>query len=190
MIMKRMNEAITQPRPAFFFDRDGIINKRLVGDYVRSIAQFEFIEEFFPFYTKVKQSKYLTFIVTNQQGIGKRLMTAMELAEIHQHLQTELERRTGDRFDDIYYCPDLASKTNSCRKPSPSMLLQAAKEWNITLESSWLIGDMESDVIAGKKAGVSTIRIDFGNSAGNSVADYVFQDMGAACNALDRLLTP
>ncbi|HYF02468.1 MAG TPA: HAD family hydrolase [Patescibacteria group bacterium] len=159
---------------AFFFDRDGIVNRRKMGDYVYSINEFEFLPHFFSLFKSVKESGFLAILITNQQGIGKGLMTEEALREIHAHMQRELLKETGFQFDDMYFCADLASANSFRRKPQPGMLLDAIKKWGIDAEKSWMIGDSISDAQAGKAAGVKTILIgDFLKDE----ADLVFKNL-------------
>lgn len=162
---------------AFFFDRDGIVNRRKIGDYVYSIEEFEFLPEFFPLFKTVKKAGYVAILITNQQGIGKGLMTENTLHEIHNFMQHELLKETEFQFDDIYYCGDLASANSFKRKPQPGMILEAIEKWEIDPTESWMVGDSKSDAQAGKAAGVKTILIgDFLQED----ADYVFKNLGEA----------
>lgn len=144
---------------AIFLDRDGVINYRLVGDYVKSYEEFRFVPDFIDFFRVIKSKGYLAIIITNQQGIGKQLMTDDDLSCIHKQMQTELEQLTGMKFDDIYYCPDLSTEYSNRRKPNPGMILEAIDKWNIDKNQSWMIGDSLSDIIAGKNANLKTIYI-------------------------------
>lgn len=144
---------------AVFFDRDGIVNKRLIGEYVRSVREFVFIDAITDVLSLVHVRGYKAVLVSNQQGVGKGLMTMEDLRVITEHFQRELVRRCGVSFDDIRYCTDLDSDNSPRRKPAPGMLLEAAAEGDIDLSSSWMIGDSVSDVVAGRAAGVRTILV-------------------------------
>lgn len=154
----------------FFFDRDGIVNKRKYGGYIQSYEEFEFLPEFLNIFKKVESLGYLKIIITNQQGIGKELMTEEELAKIHNLMQFNLYQKLGFSFDDIYYCPDLANSGSKTRKPEPGMILDAIEKWDIDKENSFFIGDSESDALAGKRAEIKTILIgDFTENKANFV---------------------
>lgn len=144
---------------AFLFDRDGVVNRRLPDDYVKKIEEFEFIPEFFEIFKIIKEAGYLAVLVTNQQGIGKKLMTHDDLAEVHEYMQGVLEEKTGYNFDDIFYCSDLAGKNSFYRKPRPGMLLDAIEKWEIDEEVSWMAGDSLKDYQAGDAAGLKTALI-------------------------------
>jgi D-glycero-D-manno-heptose 1,7-bisphosphate phosphatase len=110
---------------AVFFDRDGIVNIRIVSDYVKKIEEFIFIEDFFDLFSIVKRLGYLAILVTNQQGIGKGLMTSDDLEKVHNFMNEKLQEKTNYKFDAIYYCPDLAQSGSKRRKPNPGMFIEA-----------------------------------------------------------------
>ncbi len=159
----------TSLRKTFFFDRDGIVNQRIVGGYVTNVDDFVFIPDIFPLFRMVEDAGFLTVLVTNQQGIGKGLMTEDDLTTIHTMMQKRLRNETGNAFDDIYFAGerDLSSKSGCCgdimagsrRKPSPAMLLEAHEHWGIDFTASWMLGDSRSDAEAGRAAGARTILV-------------------------------
>jgi histidinol-phosphate phosphatase family protein len=144
---------------SLFFDRDGVINRRLVDDYVKKPDDFEFLEEvpqslaFFK-----KHFKYL-FLVTNQQGIGKGLMTVSDLKQVHHFMMSTLEKERG-QFDALFYCPHLAVEACNCRKPQIGMAKQAQQQFpDIDFSQSILLGDSVSDMQFGRNAGMKTVWI-------------------------------
>ncbi len=158
---------------AIFFDRDGVVNYRPIGEYVLRINEFHFLPDFLQFFPIIKKKGYLAILISNQQGVGKELMTEDELNQITAFMQRELNKLTGYNFDYIYYCTELKTSNSYRRKPNPGMLLEAIEQLNINPEESWMIGDSESDMIAGKRAGVRTILLNpFPPS--QSVADRQF----------------
>lgn len=173
---------------AVFFDRDGIVNKRLIGDYVKNIESFKFHETFFKIFQLFKTHGYLAILVTNQQGIGKELMTEQDLKIVHDFMQTELLARTGFQFDEIYYSPFLKSKNSFCRKPNPGMFVQAIEKYNINAAESFTIGDSVSDVVAGKAVGTTTFLIgDFDKNNIDS-ADFVYQNLEELLDYLNKII--
>jgi D-glycero-D-manno-heptose 1,7-bisphosphate phosphatase len=140
---------------AVFFDRDGVINRRIFGGYVKTWAEFELLAEVAQTVKAVKDLGYLAIVITNQQGVGKGLMTEEDLIGLHGRMQDHLHELESVRFDDIYYSTELKNGSQR-RKPSPAMLHEAAEKWNIDLANSWIIGDSASDVQAGKHAGTRT----------------------------------
>ena len=146
---------------AIFLDRDGTINK-YVG-FLRNINEFELIDGVSKAIKKINESGYLTIVVTNQPVIARGEVSFDELDEIHNKMETLLGK-DGAYIDGLYYCPHHPHKGYEgerpelkieceCRKPKPGMLMKAAKDFNVDLEKSWMIGDGENDVLAGKNAG-------------------------------------
>lgn len=175
---------------AIFLDRDGTIN-RYVG-FLRDIDDFELLGGVGQAIALINQSAFLTVVVTNQPVIARGEVTEDELSEIHRKMETLLGE-DGAYVDDLYYCPHhphkgYAGEVESlkidceCRKPKPGMLRQAAKDHHIDLSASWMIGDSESDILAGKAAGCRTAYIgseDYGQDvAGDSLLDVVKQILG------------
>lgn len=170
---------------AVFFDRDGIVNIRIVGDYVKKVEEFVFIEEFYDLFRLVKEKKYLAILVTNQQGIGKGLMSEDDLEVVHSYMNEKLFEKTGYKFDGIYYCPDLANSNSRRRKPEIGMFEEAIAEFKINPEQSWTIGDSISDIEAGKKVGTKTILV--GLHLKNEFADYIFPSIKEVKDFFERL---
>lgn len=161
-IVKRRN--LCNKQKAIFLDRDGTINK-YVG-FLRDINQFELIDGVTEAIKKINHSDYLCIVITNQPVIARGEVTLEELDEIHNKMQTLLGN-DGAYIDALYYCPHhpdkgfagerIEYKINcDCRKPKPGLILQAAKEYNIDLSESWMIGDGKNDVQCGINAGCKT----------------------------------
>ena len=153
---------LTNKQKAIFLDRDGTINK-YVG-FLRNIDDFELIKGVAEAIKLINQSGYLAIVVTNQPVIARGEVTWEELNEIHKKMATLLGKE-GAYVDGIYVCPHHPDKgfegerpeykiDCDCRKPKPGLLLQAAKDFNIDLSESYMIGDSHRDVEAGENAGV------------------------------------
>jgi len=170
---------------AVFLDRDGTIN-RYVG-FLRNEEDFELLPGVEDAIAGINKSGYLAIVVTNQPVIARGEVTYTQLQEIHNKMETLLGRK-GAYLDAVYFCPHHPHKgfegeipelkiNCECRKPRPGMLLQAAEAFNIDLNQSFMIGDGEEDVEAGKAAGCKTVLIGaarFGqNLTVDSVADFV-----------------
>ena len=149
---------------AVFLDRDGTINK-YVG-FLRNIDDFELIDGVSEAIKRINQSGYLAIVVTNQPVIARGEVTWGELHEIHKKMETLLGK-DGAYIDGIYICPHHPDKgfegerpeykfDCDCRKPKPGLLLQAAKDFNIEISQSVMIGDSENDIKAGKRAHCKT----------------------------------
>lgn len=166
---------------AVFLDRDGVINK-YVG-FLRNIDDFELLDGVSKAIRKINESGYLAIVVTNQPVIARGEVSFAELTEIHNKMETLLGE-DGAYLDAIYFCPHHPDKgfdgeipelkfDCDCRKPKPGMLIKAAKEFNIDLTKSWMVGDSDSDIMAGKNAGCSTVLI--GESAENMCASNLLE---------------
>ena len=158
---------LKQKQKAVFLDRDGTINK-YVG-FLRDIDDFELLPGVAEAVRLINASGYLAIVVTNQPVIARGEVTVPQLQEIHNKMETLLGAE-GAYLDAIYYCPHHPHKGYEgevpelkidcdCRKPKPGMLLKAAEEFNIDLSQSWMIGDGENDIKAGKAAGCRTALI-------------------------------
>ena len=153
------------PQKAIFLDRDGTINKD-VG-FLTDINKFELIPSVTEAIRRINNSECLCIVITNQPVVARGEVTFQELDEIHKKMETLLGEQ-GAYIDALYYCPhhpdkgfegeipDLKINCN-CRKPKPGMLLQAADDFNINLSASWMIGDSERDIKAGRNAGCRTV---------------------------------
>ncbi len=142
-----------------FLDRDGVINTRLMGDYVKNVEEFEFLPGVLEAIAKMTSIFGRIVVVTNQQGIGKGLMTENDLAEVHSYMQNEVVK-AGGKIDKVYYCPELESKKAACRKPNTGMAEEARKDFpEIDFKRSIMVGDSISDMEFGKRVGMLTVFI-------------------------------
>jgi D-glycero-D-manno-heptose 1,7-bisphosphate phosphatase len=144
-----------------FLNRDGVINEVLSErvQYVNSAKDVFLLPGAAKAIKILNDQTYKVFIVTNQGSIGLGLMSEHTLTEIHSRLLVLLREEAGAKIDDIAYCPSNPHEENDCRKPKPTMILELAKKHQIDLQSSFTIGDMRSDIIAGNEAGTRTILI-------------------------------
>ncbi len=149
------------PRPAIFLDRDGTINEEV--NLLNKPEQLKLIEGAAEAIRLINKSDYLAIIVTNQPVIARNLCSIEELEYIHASLETMLGKERA-YVNAIYYCPHHPDKGYpeerpeykiecECRKPKPGMILQAAKDWNIDLSKSYMIGDSDRDLKVGQNAG-------------------------------------
>ena len=141
---------------SLFLDRDGVINERIVGGYVQNPASFCVLKGVSEAISIFKKRFGRVFVVTNQQGIGKKIMTKEDLQLVHNHMENVL----SITFDGIYYSPFLACENNLMRKPNPGMAFEAKKDFpEIDFQKSVMVGDSVSDIQFGKNAGMKTVYI-------------------------------
>lgn len=149
---------------AVFLDRDGTINQ-YVG-FLSDVDSFRLLDGVCEAVRKINESGYLAVVITNQPVIARGEMTFDGLEEIHNKMETLLGQE-GAYLDAVYYCPHHPDKgfegevaelkiECGCRKPKPGMLLKASEDLNIDLTLSWMVGDGERDIMAGKAAGCHT----------------------------------
>jgi len=144
---------------AVFLDRDGVINRKArEGGYVTRWEEIEILPGVPDAIARLNSKGFRVVVVTNQRCISRQIVTASEVEEIHKRLCGELAAK-GAMIDDIYYCPHEENPPCLCRKPAPGMLLNAARDHGIDLRASWMVGDSESDIAAGKAAGCKTVRL-------------------------------
>ncbi len=143
-----------------FLDRDGVINVKLENRYVRSFEEFEFISGVPEAISNLSKVFKRILVVTNQQGIGKGIMSEEQLKVLHKYMLNDLQKFDGV-INAIYFCPHLINDNCKCRKPDVGMLKQALVDYpDIDLENSYLVGDSETDIQAGEKMGLKTIKVD------------------------------
>lgn len=175
---------LKKKQAAVFLDRDGTIN--LDKGYFYLPEEFEFEEGSIEAIRLLNQAGYKTFVISNQSGIARGHFSEQQVEDLHTWLMAELAKH-GAYIDGFYYCPHHAEfgigeyKTVcDCRKPSPGMLLKAAEDWNIDLEQSYMVGDHNSDVEAGRGAGVKSIFVRTGH--GSHEEAFVASDIPKAAN--------
>lgn len=146
------------PTPAIFLDRDGVINRQRVADYVVTWEQFEFLPGVLDALREASAFGFPLFVITNQQCVGKGLISDEGLSKIHARMIACVNEHGGD-IRAVYVCPHIEGDDCDCRKPKPGMLVRAAEEHGLDLAASWFIGDSGRDVVAGHDAGCRTILV-------------------------------
>jgi D-glycero-D-manno-heptose 1,7-bisphosphate phosphatase len=174
---------------SLFLDRDGVINERLPGDYIKAVAQFRFIPGVQDALARLKELFSPIVIVSNQQGIGRGLMTDTDLSIVHRYMLDEITN-TGGCIDTVYYCPALADENHPDRKPNTGMALRAKEDYpQIEFTRSLMIGDSETDMVFGKKLGMKTVFITGKRSVEESkedLADMKFDSLYDFANWIDK----
>lgn len=151
-------------RRAVFLDRDGTLTHPY--HYPSRVEHLKLYDQIGPALRSLQDMGFALVVITNQSGIARGYLSERDLEHLHDYLRSKLAT-SGVHLDGIYYCPhhpdgivpELAIRCN-CRKPEPGMLLRAASDLNLDLGSSWFVGDILSDVEAGKRAGCHTILVD------------------------------
>ena len=168
-----------------FFDRDGIVNEPPPDRWVRRWADFRLMPAFVDVLSTVRRRGYAAVLVSNQRGISLGVMTREAVEEIHRNLANDLKTRFGLDLLDMLYCPH-GERECDCRKPQPGMLLEAARRHDIDLAASWMVGDQERDIEAGRRAGCRTILVSV--AAAGTKADFKGKDMAELNALLERVL--
>ena len=162
-LVRRRNRSFAQK--AVFLDRDGTLN--VYREHITKPEQIELLPGAAKAIATLNRKGYLTVLVTNQPVIAKGMCTQAQLRTVHDRLETLLGKE-GAYLDAIYFCPHHPEKgfagerpeykiPCACRKPSPGMLLQAAEDLHISLQESYMIGDSDRDVQAGRRAGCTPV---------------------------------
>ena len=150
-----------------FVDRDGVINQER-SDYVKSILELEIYPNVAKNIKLLKDAGFLVVVITNQSAVNRGIVTPEMINQIHNSIQNHLKKH-GTFLDGFYYCPHIPNENCNCRKPKSGLLEKAILELNIDLNSSWMIGDRDSDIEAANSIGCKAIKIDNGFSLDNAV---------------------
>lgn len=156
---------------AAFLDRDGVINRKAPENgYITRWEDIDFLPGVAQAIALLNGAGFRVIVVTNQRCVAKGLVTMPELDWIHSRM-CEVLAGAGATVDGVYYCPHDLEPPCPCRKPRPGLLLDAARERGIALTKSWMIGDSDADIEAGKNAGCRTARVLTHSQATNRSAD-------------------
>ncbi len=153
---------------AVFLDRDGTIAKDV--HYCRRPEDFELLATVPEAIELLNTNGFKVVVITNQSGIARGYFTDETLAQIHNKMREELAKY-GAHVDAIYYCPHHPDEGCEFRKPKPDLFLQAAEELDIDLSHSFVIGDMQMDIDAGKALDCKTILVTTGPNGGKDIID-------------------
>lgn len=180
-----MSEIEPRRSPAVFLDRDGVLNVYLPGDYVKSPGDLHLLPGVAQAVRAINHAGLPVFIISNQQGVAKGLMTLEDLHHVDEALRVNLAESAGAHIEQSYYCPHAASVACDCRKPKAGLILQAAREHDLDLAASVFIGDTETDAQAARAAGVGAFVLvltgKHRDAAGfGERTDYIAADLGEA----------
>lgn len=159
IVEKRLFGQLGGAHRAVFLDRDGVINRKAPeGSYVKNWHEFEFLPGVVEAISELREAGFLVMVVTNQRGVARGVMTEEDLTTIHARMEEEL-RGGRAALDGVYFCPHDIDDGCSCRKPRPGLLFRAARQHDIDLSQSWMVGDSQVDIQAGLSAGCRTVLV-------------------------------
>ncbi len=160
---------------AIFLDRDGVIN--IEKDYLYKIEDFEFIDGLIEALQYLQSLGYLLFIITNQSGIGRGYYTNEDFENLTKWMIDEL-KKNNITISQVEHCPHAPDVECTCRKPKTGMIDNILKNFDIDLDSSWLIGDKTSDIECALNSNIkNTIQVRSGHTFSDSKADYVIDKL-------------
>ena len=164
-------------RPAVFFDRDGTLMEDV--DYCNDPEQVRPFPGAADALRRLKARGFAVIVITNQSGIGRGRITLAQYHAVEQRLRLLLG---SEMIDASYFCPHHPDEICDCRKPSPKLVLQAAREHGLDLAKSFFIGDKDADIACGRSAGTRTILVEtgYGKLHPGCGADHVAKDVVAA----------
>lgn len=174
---------------SLFLDRDGVLNVRIPGNYVRTREMWQWLPGSLEALRILRSLFRRMILVSNQQGIGKGLYTHQDLATIHAGMQEDM-LRVNAAFDGIYYCPDLARDNPHCRKPNPGMAEQAKEDFpDIDFDRAVMVGDRPSDIEFGNQLGMYTVLLETGGPLYDCREDLRCKDLLQFANLVAELGT-
>lgn len=159
---------------AVFLDRDGVINKHR-DDYVKNIAEFELVDGVEKQLKLLSDNHFKLIVITNQSMVGRGLSTKKDLLAINDKMQN-LFKKVDFQIDRIYCCLHTPWDNCNCRKPRVKLFEKAIEDFDIDVKNSWLIGDNQSDIMAGQKIGCKTILIK-ANSGLEEAVQQILKDV-------------
>lgn len=161
-------------KKAVFLDRDGVINEVLTDrvKFVNRPDQLYFLPGVPEAIRQLNKVFDYVFVVTNQGGVGLGFMKETQLHAIHAHMIDELQK-VDAIIEEVVYCPHKPKAGCACRKPKGKLIEDLAKKYDVELSSSYMVGDTDTDIIAGKKAGTKTVFI----GTSDPLADAAFPDL-------------
>ena len=182
------------PKPAVFVDRDGTLNRLI--PYLYRPDEFEWVPGVPEAIKRLNDVGILVIVVTNQAGVARGYFTIEDVEKLHEHMAADLEDQTGGRFDAVYYCPyhpdgvvEEFAHGSWDRKPSPGMFERGMAEFRIDRSRSFVVGDRNDDLDAGRAVGLSTVLVETGygeEEKDETEADAVVRDLPTA---VEHILT-
>ncbi|WP_438318764.1 D-glycero-alpha-D-manno-heptose-1,7-bisphosphate 7-phosphatase [Sporosarcina sp. FA9] len=164
-------------KKAVFLDRDGVINEVLTDrvKFVNRPEQLFFLPKVAEAIRQLNEVFDYVFVVTNQGGVGLGFMKELQLQKIHDHMVAELQKEDAI-IKEVAYCPHKPKSGCACRKPNSKMIEDLAEKYDVELAISYMVGDTDTDILAGKKAGTKAVFI----GKNDSNADATLPDLLSA----------
>lgn len=166
---------------AVFLDRDGTLAKNI--NYCSRPEDFELLPNTGEAIRLLNQHGFKVIVITNQSGVARGYFTKETLTKIHKKMEDELAKEEA-WVDAIYYCPHHPDDNCECRKPKPKLALQAAKDHDIELDGSFVVGDLQMDIDLGKAIGSRTILIGTAPNMKSPKPDVVVFDLLKAAKVI------
>ncbi len=160
---------------AIFLDRDGVVNNDTGHYYIYKPDDFVFNKDIIEVLSILKKNNFLTILITNQGGIAKKKYSFNDVELVHKKMQDELLQNNAE-FTDIYYCPHHSDIEKClCRKPDSLMIEKAIAKYNIDITKSYFIGDKQTDIEAGEKAGLKSFKIEKNTSILSIIKKIIYE---------------
>jgi D-glycero-D-manno-heptose 1,7-bisphosphate phosphatase len=183
-----MQIPIVQPNATLFLDRDGVLNHEKKADYIRNWNEFTFYDGVLEALSIFNNIFNTIVVVTNQKGIGKKLMTVSDLEIIHNNMVASIEKN-GGRIDKIYFCSDLEDSSPN-RKPNAGMAFMAKTDFaTIDFSNSFMVGNKLSDMYFARNAGIKSVFVATTNpeiAFPHEAIDFRFSNLLAFAKALTK----
>ena len=143
-----------------FLDRDGVICRYFANDFTKSWKKFEFLSGAREALKLLNQAGAKVLVISNQAGVNEGVYSAKDLKEIDRRM-IEAVAASGGRIDASFYCPHTSEEACFCRKPGTGLVTKAVSELHLNLKESaaYFVGDSETDIITGHRAGLITILV-------------------------------
>jgi len=182
-------------RWTLFLDRDGVINNRIVGSYVRNWSEFEFLGGVLEVMPILARKFDCIVVVTNQQGIAKGVMTESDLNKVHAKMLEEIKKK-GGRIDKVYFCAAHERENPPCRKPNVGMAEQAKSDFaRIDFDCAIMVGDSITDIEFGYNMNMKTVLVETKADIDpiklekiTNQIDYKYPDLYTFANDLNNII--
>lgn len=150
---------MTEHQRYILLDRDGVLNRWVPNDYVMSPDDLHLLPGAADAVRDLNVAGFGVIVISNQQCVGKGLLSLGQLADISEDLQTKIHEASGGRILDFFYCPHLKEEGCSCRKPLPGLIDQARSKYGFDPSSTAFVGDSYSDLAAAQAASCRSILV-------------------------------